>query len=157
MSEEPTSSCRRCGAPNPPQNRFCGRCGESLESIPSKNVPPEGRRSGTSLPTFRKVPPTLEKANTAGRLLTKLSAVGKPLAAGALALGAEAALIRLGHQAERKALGSLPTTLSADPPIPRVEAVELEGYCEDFLLIFAQDRALYMRRCGFIGRPHVGR
>jgi hypothetical protein len=161
MAEEPTSSCRRCGAANPAQNRFCGRCGEFLQSAPSANLPLRGR-SSESLAALEKAPAAPAKVNTASRILTSLGAVGKPLAVGALALGAEAAVMWLGRQAQRKAPGSLPTIPPADP-VSRVETLGLEGYLEEVLFVFAQqDRAarsggLYVRRSGLTGRSHVGR
>ena len=37
---EPSIACRQCGAPNPPGNNFCGRCGTYLAPTPAAPARP---------------------------------------------------------------------------------------------------------------------
>lgn len=156
MAEEYVS-CQRCGATNPPQNRFCGHCGDFLRSTPPQSV----TRDETSwlLPAFRSIPTTPAKAETA-RLLSKLGAVGKPLAVGALALAAQAAVSWLVRRSDQPVPGSRPAshTIAAAGQDREPEVVY---YWEEIMLIFVRDEAYFSRligqRSGVFSRQARGR
>ena len=70
-----SAGCSLCGHPNPPANRFCGRCGASLTA------------GEQMVPRREESPAVTERSLTA-----KLKPVGRALAVGAAVLVAEAAL-----------------------------------------------------------------
>ena len=85
--------CPLCRHDNPPENRFCGRCGASLISSEQLPVP---RREG--------------RLTAAGRALpARLKPVGKALAVTLAALAAETSLAWLSRRAERTTSSRLPT------------------------------------------------
>ncbi len=156
MAEEHVS-CQRCGATNPPQNRFCGQCGDFLRSTPPQSV----TRDETSrlLPAFRSMPTTPAKADTA-RLLSKLGTLGKPLAVGALALAAQAAVSWLVRRSDQPVPGTRPaphTTAAAG----QAREPEVAYYCEEIMLIFVRGKAhssrLVGQRSGVFSRQARGR
>lgn len=128
MADNPTS-CGRCNAPNPPENRFCGQCGHAIQDKTPLAGPP-GTRPGV-LPA---------RITGDGRLKALLGGVGKPLAFGALTLLAEvlveAGTRRLGQRAggDTKAL---PVRQGSADDLPERALPELKYYEE--LIIVAQD------------------
>ena len=97
-------SCSLCGHPNPPANRFCGRCGASLTA-------------GEQLISRLEESPAAERS-----LPAKLKPVGKALAVGAAVLAAEATLAWLqrrgGLRIEAAQLPPLPAARSDIHPAP---------------------------------------
>ena len=155
MDEDPIP-CRRCGAANPPRNRFCGQCGHPSEGVPSGTVPSEGEEDRDRLlPALGEAPPAQPASATAAGTLARLGAVGKPLAAGALVLAAEAAAIWLARRAGRGAPGPASARHPADRAL-RAGGFEPEGYYEEILLVVTQGGTrpgrLLARRSGVFGR-----
>ena len=95
--------CRLCRHQNPPENRFCGRCGSSLLASSDQLVP----RRGEDGPAV------------AGRTLlpAKLKPAGKALAVGFAALAAEAGLLWLRRRVERTDRTPLPVAGSPKPAV----------------------------------------
>lgn len=97
--------CPLCQHGNPPENRFCGRCGASLTSAE---------------------PPALSQEDTpdvAGLALpAKLKPIGKALAIGAATLAAEAGLSWLRHRSGR--VNRLPAVQSSENVIPERPVVQ---------------------------------
>jgi hypothetical protein len=88
--------CPECGhSGNPPENRFCGRCGASLERLPTRGqelVPKEASRV------------TLRESF----LPKRLGSVGKTVAVGLAAMAADVGLAWLRHRLERTGRSALP-------------------------------------------------
>ena len=83
-------SCPRCGHPeNPPENRFCGRCGASLERSLV--------RSGELAPRAKEGRVTLRERF----LPSRLGPVGKTVAVSLAAVAADAGLAWLRHRLEK--------------------------------------------------------
>lgn len=92
--------CLECGHPeNPPENRFCGRCGASLEHpLARRELEPRVRESEVAL-RQRFLP---------GRL----GPVGKTVAASLAVVAAEAGLDWLRHRLEKTDRAALPHEVS---------------------------------------------
>jgi len=106
--------CPRCSRTNPPENRFCGGCGASLQS------------SGGLVPRRE------DSLTVVGRALPeKLGPAGKALAVGLATLTAEIGLYWLRHRT--KAEGR-PSTLTNQEPETAVYERLLAQSLEEFLI-----------------------
>lgn len=89
-------ACPGCGyAENPPENRFCGRCGASLERalVRSEDSVPRTKESGVRLSRF---------------LTGRLGPVGKTVAASLAVVAADVGLAWLRHRLEKTDLPAQP-------------------------------------------------
>ena len=102
-------SCLACGSSdNPPGNRFCGRCGASLERSPAR-----GRELA---------PKNESKATLRERLLPgRLGPVGKTVVAGLAVAAVDISLSWLHHRLEATQRPALPHNASH---VPREESTE---------------------------------
>jgi len=107
--------CSRCHHENPPENRFCGSCGASLEAGSDLVVRRENnlRVMGHALPA-------------------KLGPAGKLLAAGLVTLAAEVGLSWLLHRTKAQ---DRPLTLTTLDPDTAVSGRLLEGRSLEEILI----------------------
>ncbi len=112
--------CLRCRHANPPENRFCGWCGASLES--SRELAP--RREGALTAVRRTLP-------------AKLGPAGKVVAVGLVTLAAEVGLSWLRHRTRAEERLLTLTSRQADSAaserhlgegLEEVLIQELEGY-----------------------------
>jgi hypothetical protein len=111
---EQEAPCLQCRHANPPENRFCGWCGASLES--SHELVP--RREGT-LTTVRRTLPA------------KLGPAGKVVAVGLVTLAAEVGVSWLRHRIKAE---ERPLTLSARQLDPAASAHLLGESLEEVLI-----------------------
>ena len=135
MSENPTT-CRRCNAPNSPENRFCGHCGAYLNTHDITPEHPAGRPTASP-----EVLPARTRTES-GRLRAVLGDIGKPVALGALVLVAEALAEAGVMWVSNRAGRHYGNTLSSSPEpanntLSRGAPLELKSYEE--LMVFARD------------------
>jgi double zinc ribbon protein len=113
MSEQ-GAPCPRCHHANPPENRFCGWCGATLES--SHELVP--RREGTLTAVRRTLP-------------AKLGPASKVVAIGLVTLAAEVGLSWLRHRAKAE---ERPVTLTARQVDPGASGRLLSQSLEEVLI-----------------------
>ncbi len=111
--------CPQCEHENPPDNRFCGRCGTVLTS--SKQLVP--RRENGPAAVVRALP-------------SKLGPTGKTLAVGLTALAAEAGLLWLRRRVERA--DRPPRLAAAQDPRPAVSDYLISQSLEE-VSVWAQE------------------
>ncbi len=112
MAEQ--APCLRCRHANPPENRFCGWCGASLEG--SHELVP---RRGSALTTVRRTLPV------------KLGPAGKVVAVGLVTLAAEVGLSWLRHRTKAE---ERPVTLTAQQADPGASGRLLSQILEEVLI-----------------------
>jgi hypothetical protein len=113
MSEQ-RAPCPQCHHANPPENRFCGRCGASLES--SHELVP--RREGTLTAVRRTLP-------------AKLGLASKVVAVGLVTLAAEVGLSWLRHRTKAE---ERPVTLTGRQVDPGASGRLLSESLEEVLI-----------------------
>jgi uncharacterized OB-fold protein len=113
MSEQ-GAPCPQCRHANPPENRFCGRCGASLES--SHELVP--RRKDTLTAVRRTLP-------------AKLGPAGRVVAIGLVTLAAEVGLSWLRHRTKAE---ERPVTLTARQLDPGASGRLLSQSLEEVLI-----------------------
>jgi hypothetical protein len=122
--------CQDCGhSGNPPQNRFCGRCGASLERLPTR---------GQEL-----VPKEESRVTLRESFLPKgLGPVGKTVAVGLAAIAADVGLAWLRRRLERTGRSALPHA------VDRIRREEVPGGGPEYLYSYLLKEAAVLIREG---------